>query len=193
MEDFLHHWAVSGLTAAREAASARWADQYLIAQPCWFALPAGLIKASPIVGVWIPSADAANRFFPLVAYCRGEPRTDVRQLFAASLNWFARMETLLSGVFDPDTSFDDVEAGISEAVSQHEQVLNLLSDDNDDVLPVDDDARQQIAEFPAGKSIWMQAVNAASAERAVFFRGRVPGAADWLRLIGIDASAQAIS
>ena len=57
-------WWQQGIAVTR-AATADWTEAWLEA-PVWrFHLPAGLCGPGPVLGLWMPSVDRANRYFPL--------------------------------------------------------------------------------------------------------------------------------
>jgi type VI secretion system protein ImpM len=67
-------WLQRGLTACRRFAGESWTEAWLEA-PVWrFVLPPGLCGRQAALGLWLPSVDRANRYFPLtIAALRADP------------------------------------------------------------------------------------------------------------------------
>ena len=64
-------WLEVVIAGSREVLGARWLPAWMEA-PIWhFALPAGQCGPAPVLGVWMPSVDAAGRHFPLTLACVG--------------------------------------------------------------------------------------------------------------------------
>jgi type VI secretion system protein ImpM len=64
-------WMQMVLPAAMRLLGARWESAWQVA-PVWrFALPAGQCGPSPLLGLWLPSIDAAGRRFPLMIAAEG--------------------------------------------------------------------------------------------------------------------------
>ena len=64
-------WWQQGIATTR-AAAADWTEAWLEA-PIWrFHLEAGLCGPDPVLGLWMPSVDRANRYFPLTLAAVGE-------------------------------------------------------------------------------------------------------------------------
>ena len=58
-------WLQQAISGSREVLGEIWLAAWMEA-PIWhFALPAGQCGAAPVLGVWMPSVDAAGRHFPL--------------------------------------------------------------------------------------------------------------------------------
>jgi type VI secretion system protein ImpM len=58
-------WLEAVIAGSREVLGKRWLPAWMEA-PIWhFALPAGQCGPAPVLGVWMPSVDAAGRHFPL--------------------------------------------------------------------------------------------------------------------------------
>ena len=80
-------WLQRAITGSRELLGERWLPAWLEA-PIWhFTLPAGQCGSLPVLGVWMPSVDAAGRHFPLTLARLGP-------LPAHPADWLATAETI---------------------------------------------------------------------------------------------------
>jgi type VI secretion system protein ImpM len=58
-------WLSHAIAGSRERLGARWLPAWMEAPIWYFSLPAGQCGPAPVLGVWMPSVDAAGRHFPL--------------------------------------------------------------------------------------------------------------------------------
>jgi type VI secretion system protein ImpM len=83
-----HAWLVRGLGEARRILGDRFEPAYMAA-PVWrFSLPPGVAGRDGVLGVLLPSVDAANRSFPLTLAA-----TRTGASIAEPSAWFDRLET----------------------------------------------------------------------------------------------------
>ncbi len=77
-------WLEVVIAGSRELLGPRWLPAWMEA-PIWhFALPAGQCGPAPVLGVWMPSVDAAGRHFPLTLACVGAQPADREAWLAAA-------------------------------------------------------------------------------------------------------------
>ena len=66
-------WLQQVIAGSREVLGPRWRPAWMEA-PVWhFSLPAGQCGRDPVLGLWMPSVDAAGRHFPLTLAVVGAP------------------------------------------------------------------------------------------------------------------------
>lgn len=87
-------WLSAALGEAGRRLGAEW--ETLFAQaPVWrFALSAGLCGATPLVGVWMPSADRVGRPYPFTIAAGLPAGFDIADAPAACAAWLSRAESL---------------------------------------------------------------------------------------------------
>jgi type VI secretion system protein ImpM len=90
-------WLQRAIEGSREILGERWLPAWMEA-PIWhFALPAGQCGAAPVLGVWMPSIDAAGRHFPLtLAHVGAMPGDPDAWLAAAEAVGLAALEADLA-------------------------------------------------------------------------------------------------
>jgi type VI secretion system protein ImpM len=108
----LDAWLSASLVESRSALGARWLDAYLRA-PVWaFAWSADVVDDAPWAGVWMPSVDAAGRYFPLVVAARVQAAARDVALLETSVwpSWYGWLERCAVSTLDDDASVEAFEA-----------------------------------------------------------------------------------
>lgn len=87
-------WMSSALGEAGRRLGSGWEPLFAQA-PVWrFALSAGLCGVTPLVGLWMPSADRVGRLYPFTIAASLPPTLDLSAVPAACATWFARAEAV---------------------------------------------------------------------------------------------------
>lgn len=77
-------WLQQAIAGSRAILGERWRTAWMEA-PIWrFALPAGQCGPDAVRGLWLPSVDAAGRYFPLTLACLGPDDGDFLTIAAAA-------------------------------------------------------------------------------------------------------------
>ena len=94
-------WLQRAITGSRDLLGERWLPAWLEA-PIWhFTLPAGQCGSLPVLGVWMPSIDAAGRHFPLTLARLGP-------LPAHPADWLATAEAIGLDALQADLAPDEL-------------------------------------------------------------------------------------
>ena len=94
-------WLSHAITGSRELLGERWLPAWMEA-PIWhFTLPAGQCGAAPVLGVWMPSIDAAGRHFPLTL-------AHIGPLPAHPADWLATAEAIGLDALQHDLAPDEL-------------------------------------------------------------------------------------
>ncbi|MBV9655534.1 MAG: type VI secretion system-associated protein TagF [Acetobacteraceae bacterium] len=116
-------WLQTVLPAARATLGDDW-DAVWLKAPVWrFLLPAGHCGPAAVLGLWMPSVDAAGRQFPLTFAAM--LRSDTHPKIEAAKLWLDQMETAGREAIAFDFSPQDLTAN----VSRHSAILRPLECD----------------------------------------------------------------
>ena len=104
-------WLQQAIAGSREVLGERWLPAWMEA-PIWhFILPAGQCGAAPVLGVWMPSIDAAGRHFPLTLARLGD-------LPAQPEAWLAAAEAIGLDALQHDYGPDELTRRLAEPVAR---------------------------------------------------------------------------
>jgi type VI secretion system protein ImpM len=108
----LDAWMSASMLESRDALGAGWLDAYLHA-PVWaFAWSADVVDDAAWAGVWMPSVDAAGRYFPLVVAARVEAAALDAALLETGAwpQWYGWLASSALSTLDDDSSVEVFEA-----------------------------------------------------------------------------------
>lgn len=103
-------WLETVIAGSRDLLGPRWLPAWMEA-PIWhFALPGGQCGPAPVLGVWMPSVDAAGRHFPLTLARVGAPPAD-------QAAWLAAAEAVGLEALADDLPPEEIARRLAEAAS----------------------------------------------------------------------------
>ncbi len=101
------NWLSRVITESRDLLGTKWLPAWMEA-PIWhFTLPAGQCGTAPVVGLWMPSIDAAGRHFPLTL-------ARVGPLLPNMEDWLAAAENIGLDALQYDLAPDDLVRQLNE-------------------------------------------------------------------------------
>ena len=106
-------WLRQAMAESRSRLASAWLNAYLTS-PLWrFALPAGVCGPHCVLGVLMPSVDAANRHFPLTIAALLANSQNLLRLMAFNQPWCAAAEHLALFCLEASAAIEKIDAGLA--------------------------------------------------------------------------------
>jgi type VI secretion system protein ImpM len=183
----LDAWLSTSMLESRAALGAGWLDAYLRA-PVWaFAWSADVVDDAAWAGVWMPSVDAAGRYFPLVVAARVEAAALDAALLETDAwpHWYGWLASNALSTLDDDASVEAFEARLHAPCRAPWQGQDHMRSKANDASRMGGALSQAWLSQGRASSAWWPASGAAGVEAAAFTAQGLPSPTSMTSMISL--------